>query len=171
MAGANSHGFATGNSSESHNPRTFVETPGGPGIRVNFLSIRTLFVSEARLTAVRTQARGVVGLGDESPWWRPFASMETNLSQGAEPITRALGRFAFRPSSLIGNNREAAQVVMTEPVVRRAPSHGLKREPAYADMLAALRRSFWGAGMNRHPTLRPHRTKTTRLIESLTTAA
>jgi len=39
------------------------------------------------------------------------------------------------------------------------------------NMLAALRREFWGARMNRHPTLRPHRAKIIRLIESLTTAA
>jgi hypothetical protein len=46
------------------------------------------------------------------------------------------------------------------------PWYGLKREPAYIDMLAALRREFWGACISRHPSLRPHRAKIIGLIES-----
>lgn len=50
---------------------------------------------------------------------------------------------------------------------RTKPWYGLKREPAYIDMLAALRRTFWGARVSRHPSLRPHRAKIIRLIESM----
>ena len=51
------------------------------------------------------------------------------------------------------------------------PWYGLKREPAYIDMLAALRRTFWAERVSRHPTLRPHRTKIVRLMESVAGAA
>lgn len=51
------------------------------------------------------------------------------------------------------------------------PWYGLKREPAYIDMLAALRREFWGARISRHPSLRPHRAKIMRLIEGIAGAA
>lgn len=40
-------------------------------------------------------------------------------------------------------------------------------EPSYVDMVAALRREFWGARINGHPSLRPHRAKIIRLIESV----
>ena len=51
------------------------------------------------------------------------------------------------------------------------PWYGLKDEPAYIDMLAALRREFWGARISADPSLRPHRTKIIRLIESLASVA
>ena len=51
------------------------------------------------------------------------------------------------------------------------PWYGLEREPAYIDMLAALRRALWGSRINRHPTLRPHRAIILRLIESVAQAA
>jgi len=54
---------------------------------------------------------------------------------------------------------------------RAKPWYGLKREPAYTDMLAALRRSLWGARISRHPSLRPHRTKIVNLVQDLAYAA
>lgn len=51
------------------------------------------------------------------------------------------------------------------------PWYRLKTEPAYIDMLAALRRAFWAARISKHPTLRPHRAKILRLLEGLAQAA
>ena len=51
------------------------------------------------------------------------------------------------------------------------PWYGLKREPAYGDMVAALRRALWGQRINHYPTLRPHRVKIIHLIETFGAAA
>ena len=51
------------------------------------------------------------------------------------------------------------------------PWYRLKTEPSYADMLAALRRTFWTARISMHPTPRPHRAKIIRLLEGLAQAA
>jgi len=51
------------------------------------------------------------------------------------------------------------------------PWYRLKTEPAYNDMLVALRRTFWAARISKHPTLRPHRAKILRLLEGLAQAA
>ena len=50
---------------------------------------------------------------------------------------------------------------------RAKPWYGLKREPAYTDMLAALRRSMWGSRISRYPSLRPHHTKIVNLVQKL----
>jgi len=54
---------------------------------------------------------------------------------------------------------------------RSRPWYVLKREPAYGDMLAALRRSIWAVRVSRHPTLRPHRAKVVKLVQDLLYAA
>ena len=51
------------------------------------------------------------------------------------------------------------------------PWYGLKREAAYTDMLAALRRSLWGVRISQYPALRPHRAKIVDLVQGLAYAA
>jgi hypothetical protein len=51
------------------------------------------------------------------------------------------------------------------------PWDGLKRQVAYTDMLAAVRREFWAHRISRHPSLRPHRAKVLKLIEEAAYAA
>jgi hypothetical protein len=54
---------------------------------------------------------------------------------------------------------------------RRRPWYGLKGEPAYTDMLAAMRHALWAQRISRHPSLRPHRAKILRLIAECAWAA
>ena len=123
-------------------------------------------------------------LGLEEPrngWWRRLAGHRTDRRKaGAQPRGNA-GRRAVEhtvPLILVAYGVVAAWFFRHGDALRetrkqriRKPWYGLKREPAYADMLAALRREFWAQRLSRYPSLRPHRRKVLRLIEECVCAA
>lgn len=123
-------------------------------------------------------------LGLEEPrngWWRRLTGRRADRRKtGAQPRGNAGREAVERTVPLIFlaygivatwffRHGNAAQETRRQRL--RKPWYGLKREPAYADMLAALRREFWAQRLSRYPTLRPHRRKVLRLIEECAYAA
>ena len=123
-------------------------------------------------------------LGLEEPrngWWRRVSGRRADTKKAGPKPRGNRGRQAvertvpliFMAYGIVAiwffKHGSAAREVARQRKAK--PWYGLKREPAYIDMLAAVRRALWGARINRHPTLRPHRTIIIRLIESLTQAA
>ena len=123
-------------------------------------------------------------LGLEEPrngWWRRLAGQRTDRRKaGAQPRGNAGRRAVERTVPLIFvaygivaawffRHGDAERETRKQRISK--PWYGLKREPAYSDMLAALRREFWAQRLSRYPALKPHRRKVLRLIEECVCAA
>lgn len=127
-------------------------------------------------------AKQVLGLEEpRNGWWRrdhdqPAASKKAGPNPNGDIGRRAVERtvpFIFVVYGIVtiwffkhGNAHDVAQRQR-----KAKPWYGLKKEPAYGDMVAALRREFWGQRINRYPSLRRHRSKIIHLIESFGAAA
>lgn len=123
-------------------------------------------------------------LGLEEPrngWWRRIAGRRGDRRKSGPKQRGNIGRKAVE--------RTAPFIFLTYGIVtvwffkygdvdrqvrrqrRNRPWYGLKQEPCFDDMLAALRREFWASRISRHPTLRRHARKILALIDPLLGAA
>jgi len=127
-------------------------------------------------------AKQTLGLEDpRNGWWRRVhgrrgdtkkAGPKPRGNRGRKAVERTVP-FILLTYALVAvwffQHGDAEQVVRRQ---RRAkPWYGLKREPSYGDMLAALRRAFWAQRISRHPHLRAHRAKIVDLVQELAYAA
>ncbi len=127
-------------------------------------------------------SKQVLGLEDpRNGWWRRVHGRRGDGTKAGPKPRGARGRkagertvpFIFLVYALAAvwffKHGDVAAAVARQ---RRAkPWYGLKCEPAYVDMLAALRRSLWAARVSRYPSLRPHRAKILNLVQGLAYAA
>jgi hypothetical protein len=134
------------------------------------------------LEATFQNAKTTLGLEDpRNGWWRRVhgrradprkAGPKPRGNRGRKAVERTVP-FIFMTYGIVAiwffKHGSAAREVSRQRQAK--PWYGLKHEPAYIDMLTALRRSFWGVRVSRYPSLRPHRTKIVQLIESFAYAA
>lgn len=123
-------------------------------------------------------------MGLEEPrngWWRRIHGRRADTTQPGPKPRGNRGRLAVErtvPLIFLAYGIVAIWFLtygkVSDVVARQRqakPWYGLKCEPAYADMLAALRREFWARRLSKNPSLRPHREKVLRLIEEAAFAA
>ena len=123
-------------------------------------------------------------LGLEEPrngWWRRLRGRRADRRKAGPQAKGRRGRKAvertvpliFLAYGIVAvwffRHGNAAREVQKQRV--RKPWYRSKRQPAYMDMLAALRREFWAQRLSRYPSLRAHRRKVLRLIEECVCAA
>jgi len=123
-------------------------------------------------------------LGLEDPrngWWRrPHGQCACQKKAGPQPRgrrgSRAVERtvplvFAAYAFVVVWYFRYGRPEQDVARVRRRKPWYTLKEEPSFEDMIAALRRKFWGWQISKHPSLRPHRAKLIPLLEAAASVA
>ena len=127
-------------------------------------------------------AKGMLGLEDpRNGWWRrehghrarrKKAGPQPRGGRGSRAVERTVPLvFTAYALVVVWYFRHGRPDQDVARVRRRKPWYTLKREPSFADMIAALRRTFWGWEVSKHPSLRPHRAKLIPLLEAAASVA
>lgn len=123
-------------------------------------------------------AKGTLGLEEpRNGWWRRGPGRRADTQEAGPKPRGHRGRAAVEHTVPLIFTAYAVVAIwffrhgrVADAVNRQRqakPWYGLKQEPAYGDMLAALRRQFWGSRISRDAPLRPHRAKILALLEGL----